>query len=264
MHDTGSTQKSGGDNNRNKFGGVVAISLEQCRKLATRNHGVVVHKRSFSVIQLVAKAVNVENFETRAVLHIVDHTGGEPMLVNLWNLEEPLGIQPGQYCRVFANLRIGDEGQTMVGFKAEPIKSINDITHHLIECALANAVLAKRKENIANNLTYSCENFPGSLVNTGDGANILPKPTAINQGPASGGDYMAMPASGMAGLSAQQSAVLAQISKSTDDVGVSLTELSTNLKNLNLKQIKEIVDFLSSEGHIYTTLDENHFKSTDS
>ncbi|ETE69735.1 Replication protein A 32 kDa subunit [Ophiophagus hannah] len=45
--------------------------------------------------------------------------------------------------------------------------------------------------------------------------------------------------------------------------GISLHDLKTQLHNINLPTLKKAVEFLSSEGHIYSTIDDEHFKSTD-
>ncbi|KAL7981216.1 hypothetical protein Chor_005450 [Crotalus horridus] len=45
--------------------------------------------------------------------------------------------------------------------------------------------------------------------------------------------------------------------------GISLHDLKSQLHNINLQTLKKAVEFLSSEGHIYSTIDDEHFKSTD-
>ncbi|GAB0199638.1 replication protein A 32 kDa subunit [Grus japonensis] len=45
--------------------------------------------------------------------------------------------------------------------------------------------------------------------------------------------------------------------------GMSLQELKLQLHNMSMSTIKQAVEFLSSEGHIYSTVDDDHYKSTD-
>ncbi|XP_035757164.1 replication protein A 32 kDa subunit [Egretta garzetta] len=45
--------------------------------------------------------------------------------------------------------------------------------------------------------------------------------------------------------------------------GMSLQELKSQLHNMSMSTIKQAVEFLSSEGHIYSTVDDDHYKSTD-
>ena len=46
--------------------------------------------------------------------------------------------------------------------------------------------------------------------------------------------------------------------------GVDMTCVHAKLENqMSHTDLEEALDFLSSEGHIYTTVDEDHFKTTD-
>ncbi|XP_042649617.1 replication protein A 32 kDa subunit isoform X2 [Tyto alba] len=65
------------------------------------------------------------------------------------------------------------------------------------------------------------------------------------------------------GLTAHQSQVLNLIKNCPVPEGMSLQELKLQLHNMSMSTIKQAVEFLSSEGHIYSTVDDDHYKSTD-
>ncbi|XP_064408303.1 replication protein A 32 kDa subunit isoform X2 [Latimeria chalumnae] len=65
------------------------------------------------------------------------------------------------------------------------------------------------------------------------------------------------------GLTLQQNQVLNLIKSCRRSNGMSIEDLKTELKGMNLAAIKVAVEFLSNEGHIYSTVDEDHYKSTD-
>ncbi|XP_072465647.1 replication protein A 32 kDa subunit isoform X2 [Notamacropus eugenii] len=69
-----------------------------------------------------------------------------------------------------------------------------------------------------------------------------------------------MPANG---LTATQNQVLNLIKACPRPEGMNFQDLKSQLHNLNVSVIKQVVDFLSNEGHIYSTVDDDHFKSTD-
>ncbi|CAB1333571.1 unnamed protein product [Coregonus sp. 'balchen'] len=48
-----------------------------------------------------------------------------------------------------------------------------------------------------------------------------------------------------------------------DAQGISIQDLKQRLSGMSLAVIKQAVEFLSNEGHIFSTIDEDHFKSTD-
>ena len=59
--------------------------------------------------------------------------------------------------------------------------------------------------------------------------------------------------------------VLATIRSCYRDNGISRQEIySAHVAEMTQRQVDERVDYLTSEGHIYTTSDLDHFKSTDS
>ncbi|XP_062961628.1 replication protein A 32 kDa subunit isoform X2 [Cynocephalus volans] len=45
--------------------------------------------------------------------------------------------------------------------------------------------------------------------------------------------------------------------------GLNFQDLKNQLQHMTVASIKQAVDFLSNEGHIYSTVDDDHFKSTD-
>ncbi|GCC44453.1 hypothetical protein chiPu_0028604, partial [Chiloscyllium punctatum] len=57
--------------------------------------------------------------------------------------------------------------------------------------------------------------------------------------------------------------VLNLIRNCREQEGMSIDYMRKTLKNMNIVAIKQAVEFLSNEGHIYSTVDEDHFRSTD-
>ncbi|XP_037596641.1 replication protein A 32 kDa subunit [Cebus imitator] len=69
-----------------------------------------------------------------------------------------------------------------------------------------------------------------------------------------------MPANG---LTVAQNQVLNLIKACPRPEGLNFQDLKNQLKHMSVPSIKQAVDFLSNEGHIYSTVDDDHFKSTD-
>lgn len=49
---------------------------------------------------------------------------------------------------------------------------------------------------------------------------------------------------------------------SMSEEGVSIQQLQSQLNGMSEPDIRTAIDFLSSEGHLYSTIDEDHFKAT--
>ncbi|XP_040144141.1 replication protein A 32 kDa subunit isoform X2 [Ictidomys tridecemlineatus] len=65
------------------------------------------------------------------------------------------------------------------------------------------------------------------------------------------------------GLTVVQNQVLNLIKACPRPEGLNFQDLRTQLQHMPVASIKQAVDFLSNEGHIYSTVDDDHFKSTD-
>ena len=64
---------------------------------------------------------------------------------------------------------------------------------------------------------------------------------------------------------AKYDAIYKMVSGCDREEGISRDELSQNLQGkMGRKDVDEGLEFLSNEGHIYSTVDEDHFKTTDS
>lgn len=65
------------------------------------------------------------------------------------------------------------------------------------------------------------------------------------------------------GLTVAQNQVLNLIKACPRPEGLNFQDLKNQLQHMSVASIKLAVDFLSNEGHIYSTVDDDHFKSTD-
>ncbi|XP_063041068.1 replication protein A 32 kDa subunit-B-like [Engraulis encrasicolus] len=70
------------------------------------------------------------------------------------------------------------------------------------------------------------------------------------------------PLSPSTGLSPMQDQVLQLIKSCADHQGLGLAALRCRFPPQNAASLWECLQFLISEGHIYTTTDDNHFKAT--
>ena len=93
----------------------------------------------------------------------------------------------------------------------------------------------------------------------------LPQPLSVRNIQTFPQRQQAPPPPQQAGPSPQTSRILATIRSCFRDNGVSRQEIYNAHKDeMTQGQVDESVDFLTSEGHIYTTINLHHFRSTDS
>ncbi|XP_068614699.1 replication protein A 32 kDa subunit [Brachionichthys hirsutus] len=181
----------------------------------------------------------------------VDDMTAAPMDVKQWlDTEDPSMdssiLPPGTYVKVSGNMRSFQNLRSVVAFSLRPLEDMNEITSHMLEVVQAHMVLGKPQSGPS----------AGAATNT----NV----TMSKQGSDSaGGSYARANDFSNNGLSANQIQVLRLIKSCSYRQGISIQELVQKLSGLSLPVIKQAVEFLSNEGHIFSTIDEDHYKSTD-
>eukprot|EP00466_Bigelowiella_natans_P009008 jgi/Bigna1/48084/estExt_Genewise1.C_220046 len=152
------------------------------------------------------------------------------------------GCREDVYVKVVGNLRDIGGNRMVVAFQVHPIKSFNDITLHHLD------VIHTHLKNVKGPLDAK-----GNLV-----VNSAPMmQTNQNYDAVEGG-------SNEDGMEAYQAAVLKvfAIHSKNKERGTSISEAMEKLPNYTPAQIREAVEFLSGEGHLYSTIDEDHYKCT--
>lgn len=235
--------KGGGTKRRNS----VAVSLDQIMKLTTKEHGLVIHRQNASTIVVVGRVQSTTETTTKSTFEINDQTG-DCIEVHLWKTEDassensrniPVIIE-NTYVKVFGQVRYYRPKPTIVAFKIEPITDLNEITLHHLEIMANCLVLEKRKNNTLSQRVAPSQSVPSSLPGA----------------PVSAG----LP--GATGMKEAERLVLQVISSETAWEGISFEDICSSLKTVRKEMIREALDFLSGEGHVYTALDDNHYKAT--
>ncbi|KAK9514103.1 hypothetical protein VZT92_027592 [Zoarces viviparus] len=187
----------------------------------------------------------------------VDDMTGAPMDVKQWVDTEDPGVDstvlpPGTYVKVSGNLRSFQNHRSVVAFGVRPLEDMNEITSHMLEVVQAHLALCKPQA------TSSAAGGGGGTT-TGSDVKPISRPAVESRG----GSYEGANDMVNNGLSANQNQVLSLIRGSRDAKGISIQELKQRLGIMSMNVIKQAVEFLSNEGHIFSTIDEDHYKSTD-
>ncbi|XP_043916041.1 replication protein A 32 kDa subunit isoform X4 [Protopterus annectens] len=139
-----------------------------------------------------------------------------------------------------------DNKKSLVAFKIMPLEDMNEFISHMLEVVHAHMLLNK------------VQTMPAG----GGASHGLTTP--VRPGTADmGGGYTGASDMYVNGLTPHQSQVLNLIKSCRAAEGMSIQELKNRLKGMNIMTIKQAVEFLSNEGHIYSTVDEDHYRSTD-
>uniref|UniRef100_A0A673KVN7 Replication protein A2 n=1 Tax=Sinocyclocheilus rhinocerous TaxID=307959 RepID=A0A673KVN7_9TELE len=149
-------------------------------------------------------------------------------------------IPPGSYVKVSGNLRSFQNNRSLVAFSVRVLEDMNEVTSHMLEVVNAHVQQSK----------------PQNTMGGGGGMNLMPSMSSMG----STGSYSGASMMLVNGLSANQNQVS---QKCFIPQGISMQDLKQKLSSMSVTVIRQIVDFLSNEGHIFSTIDEDHFRSTD-
>lgn len=265
---TGRQGKPGGgdgNNRNNKSIGVVNSGL--LRTLSIANCGLVMHRQKFSSVSILGRILSLNETQTKVEVIIKDNEGS-PVTVQKWktttsgnSTESITGqLRVGMTVRVFGSPRIGGNNPdvTIVAFAIEPVLSLNEMTSHNLEILASSLILEKRRHNMSSGLPA-----PQGLPSFSTPAFKQENPALNPQQKPAAGPTTSGSAGNNTGFKQHQQLVLKVISASPNPTGISFTQIKESIRGTSDDVLRKAIEFLSMEGHIYTTIDDDHFRSTE-
>ncbi|XP_071964590.1 replication protein A 32 kDa subunit-like [Antedon mediterranea] len=145
------------------------------------------------------------------------------------------------YVRVTGTVRVFNNKRILSVFSILPVVDLNEISMHMLEVTKCHMLISKLATSVSNGHSSSMMVTPvkGGGAYNGGGVNN----------------------NGLTGVQGQVHQLInAHVG---DQSGISISALCSQLKGVSKDAIKNALEFLSNEGHIYSTIDDDHFKSTD-
>ncbi|CAF4131111.1 unnamed protein product [Adineta steineri] len=170
-----------------------------------------------------------------ATYEIDDHSGGL-LEIKWWHDDSGEPLKPLTYVKVVGQVKIFSNKVHVVAHHISKMQSLNELIAHSIECIHASMNIRKQ----------------GELTGTNMGTNN-------NNHHTGGGGMHSQQVSN--GFTPVQNAVLNLLKTVTSMTGYSVTEICKQLKQFSENQVKQALEFLSGEGHIYSTTDDDHFRA---
>eukprot|EP00123_Amoebidium_parasiticum_P005613 comp16768_c0_seq1/m.15115 comp16768_c0_seq1/g.15115 ORF comp16768_c0_seq1/g.15115 comp16768_c0_seq1/m.15115 type:complete len:281 (-) comp16768_c0_seq1:570-1412(-) len=224
--------------------------------------------RSPNQVTFIGRIMSVQPQSTNVVYKIEDGTG--QIDVKLWvdnddndaEAQKRAQWREGVYVRVVGQIRSFQETRSIVAYHIKTIQDFNEVTYHLLQTIHTHLTVTKGS---TGGLT-SAPTFGGAPTGgmshggmgagAGFGAPAAAAPAAYGGGV--GNDFE----------NPLQRDVLLAIKANTTTVGADAREVMDYLRNTLRRpateaQVIQTMEWLSSEGHIYSTVDETHFKPTD-
>jgi replication factor A2 len=210
-------------------------------------------------VTFIGCIVNVVDQSTFVKFTLEDGTGTiqVSMFKNDDEVEEasPLSdYREGSYIRVVGSLKDYSGVKSITAFKLRPVTDHNELTYHLMSSIYQHVNLTKG-DVVKTALASTGASVPG--------ASIAVWGSKADQQNTAGSNSNTM---NSAGGGSHQDMVMNVFRNchTDDDQGLSLDFIHQQLKgSLSALEIRKQVDYLSSEGHLYSTTDDDHYKSTE-
>lgn len=218
---------------------IVPVTIAQILTAKHDDDAFVSGNLDLGQVTFVGLIKSVNESATRIDYEITDMTG-PPIEVRHFNeTDEESGdvstniFQANTYVRVNGLIRAFGGKRTVNCHKMMKVEDANEITCHMLEVIYASA---------SSQQTGSDGGFGGSSSGFGVG----------------GGDDGQIP-----GLTAIQSQVQNIIKREKSEKGCNVDTICRALSSVAPKAVREAIDFLSTEGLIYSTIDDEHYQATD-
>ncbi|KAH7688132.1 Replication factor A protein 2 [Dioscorea alata] len=171
----------------------------------------------------------------------------------IWDSNEMALIQNGMYVKVNGHLKGFQGKQCVVAFSVRPVVNFNDIALHFLECIHAHMDIAREKGQ-GGTPAQIHENLMMTMMRT-------PFPNVLNA------YQVSLQHPGNSGVSGSSNdiynlvlGVLQEPSSLACEHGLHIDEIVKRV-GLPTTKIMEVINYHVDSGHIYSTIDENHFKS---
>jgi len=156
----------------------------------------------------------------------------------------------GLYVRVVGQLRAFNGENTVTGFSVRPVNDMNEITYHLLDACHTHL--------------YNTRGPPSEGVQKPvqqRQAFNAPAPSNMGGGPSA--PFAAPQNNNISSGGSVNDRVLAAFTdlQATTDQGTNVQDVANRL-NLDLFEVKKAVESLAMDGHLYSTIDEEHYATT--
>ncbi len=248
------------DKNRQSLIPVTIKQLKNAPAVTSGEQGFTLDGRDLFQVTIVGLIMAADEQTTSLSYQIDD--GTDTIMVKKWTdqdaaddeAERRAQCKEGAYVRVIGQLRSFNHTKNIVAYSIEPIIDFNEYTFHFLEV-------------VHTHLRHTKGAVPGGAPAAGAAYGAPPVAGAYGGAPpVAGGAFAAPAAPAPAPGASLQDLVLKffQSKGEASDAGCTVQEAAQALASNGVQeaQVRSIVQELSDEGHLYSTIDDDHFKAT--
>jgi len=225
---------------------VVPVQISEV--LQAPEEGFNVEGAEVGMVVVVGRVVTMEKAATKSTYQIQDDSGQLEVIQWLEEGTNQPEYSEGSPVKVIGSIRTQGERKHIMAFKISAVPTQEEYDAHMLEIVYSHLKIRQLQQKINGQIGMSDNTLSNSMMGGGLGV----------QG-------------GMVNNSSNQSfgnknydLVYGMIRQSMDETGLNRDSIFNQLRmKMSKVEMDNALDFLSSEGHIYSTIDEDHFKTTD-
>lgn len=221
---------------------VVPVSVKEV--MSAPEEGFMIEGMEVGMVILVGRVVGVDQAATKTVYQLEDDTGVVEVIQWLDEGTKSVEHVEGSGVRVVGSIRNQGEKRHVMAFKIDPVAEQAQLDSHLLEIVCSQLKMRK----LQHTLTGQAEGATG-LSNSMVGGGLVVAPVV-----AAGQSF------GKSSYDLVYNLIRGCMEEQGVERGAVLESVGGKCSKLD---VDTALDFLSSEGHIYSTVDEDHFKTTD-
>lgn len=256
----------GGKGRSGKVQSVTSITSAQLLTASEEGENIFsLDSKELGMVAMVGEVMEISESSTSVVYKLDDRTGPWVKVQKWMDDQDPsdqserAATREGMYVRIVGHIRAFNKQRSVTAFHVRPLDDFNVLSHHLAEVLYAHLAAtrgAPLPEQFKQNQTTQQQ--IGGATPGGWGA---PMATSTQQG----GGAVYAGAQADTGLPPAQQQVLTAITQCPMDQGINIHDLIKTMTQHGVaaERVRGAVEFLCNEGHIYSTIDDEHFKSTE-
>ncbi|KAL3677147.1 hypothetical protein R1sor_027095 [Riccia sorocarpa] len=261
---SGATKRGGSQSS-----GLMPLTVKQLSSATQKasDDNFYVDGQEVNNITLVGMVFNKEEKNTDVSFMLDDFTGR--IEVKKWidgqdseELVELRNIRNGIYVRIYGHLRSFQGKRNVVAFSVRPIKDFDEVTFHFIEAIYVHAYNLKSQGGAVGSKMPSTT---GVSYGAPQASTMTPNPSVIR--PTISNQYTppaSMPVGSNSVNECQKRVHLLfdEPANLAIEQGLHVDEVARRMVGFTKQQVKDAIEFLVNEGFIYSTIDDDHYKST--
>ncbi|CAN6448163.1 unnamed protein product [Victoria cruziana] len=238
-------------------GGVIPLTVKQIsqavQNLSDDNSNIVVDGCEVNNVTLVGMVLNKLEKVTDVQFVLDDGTGRIDVtrwVNDAWESNEMALVENGCYVRVHGHLKTFQGKRLINSFCVRPITDFDEITFHYVDCIAVHVDNVKRQSGGAQTQPSST---PSAFQNGSMGHQPVTNQFSARASTIGSGSDQ--------DINTRVQKIFEEPASLAIEQGLHVDEVVRRL-GLPKKRVLEAIDFLASEGFIYSTIDDDHYKST--